>query len=272
MGRIRIAEYEVRSTQAGNQPAAPCSVAVLADLHDGVYGSDTETLLQELERIRPALVLSAGDLVLDGHGRFKAGEALKLMKGAAALCPVYAACGNHETRSRTHPATAERYAEYVRQLDEAGVIRLENAAAYPVIGGLRLGIFGLELERYYFHPGGLRRPTEKLLGAETITQRLGPCPDDCFTILLAHHPLYFRAYAQWGADLTLAGHLHGGIVRLPKLGGVISPDPALFPHYDCGRYRIGTRQMIVSAGLGTHTVPVRVNNPAELVVLTFTGR
>ena len=95
---------------------------------------------------------------------------------------------------------------------------------------------------------------------------------DCFQILLAHNPDYFPAYAAWGADLVLSGHLHGGVIRLPLLGGVISPRLHLFPHYDGGKFTCGNSTMIVSRGLGMHTIPFRFNNPGELVDITIRKR
>ncbi|MBO5503943.1 MAG: metallophosphoesterase [Lachnospiraceae bacterium] len=132
--------------------------------------------------------------------------------------------------------------------------------------------------------------------AEVITEKLGEPNDGAFHILLSHHPRYFPAYAKWGADLTLSGHLHGGIARLPKIGGVISPDPAFFPKYNGGMYELPKRAgiaqgnhraaiamndkhgasgrtdgetstMICSCGMGMHTLPIRVFNPAELTVV-----
>ena len=110
--------------------------------------------------------------------------------------------------------------------------------------------------------------------AEVITEKLGEPNDSAFHILLSHHPRYFPAYVKWGADLTLSGHLHGGIARLPKIGGVISPDPAFFPKYNGGMYELPKGNassepstMICSCGLGMHTLPIRVFNPAELTVV-----
>ena len=96
---------------------------------------------------------------------------------------------------------------------------------------------------------------------------LGPVREGEYGILLAHNPAYFEAYASWGADLTLSGHVHGGIMRLPWLGGVLSTSLTLFPKYDGGEFCRGERRMIVSRGLGSHTVPIRIFNPAELVVV-----
>ena len=87
----------------------------------------------------------------------------------------------------------------------------------------------------------------------------------CFQILMAHNPEYFRTYRRWGADLVLSGHVHGGIVRLPFFGGVISPRVRLFPQYDGGHFTKENKDLIVSRGLGSHTIPFRLWNPGELV-------
>ncbi len=94
---------------------------------------------------------------------------------------------------------------------------------------------------------------------------------DRFQILIAHNPQYFKEYAGWGADLTLSGHVHGGIVRLPLLGGVVSPSLALFPKYSGGRYQQAGRTMILSRGLGTHTINVRMFNPGEVSLIEIKG-
>jgi hypothetical protein len=69
--------------------------------------------------------------------------------------------------------------------------------------------------------------------------------------------------------LVVSGHVHGGIMRLPVFGGVLSPSLTLFPKYDGGRFSEGKSTMILSRGLGTHTIPLRVFNPGELVVIDF---
>ena len=97
-------------------------------------------------------------------------------------------------------------------------------------------------------------------------------PDpEVFHILLAHNPVYFDTYAAWGADLTLSGHLHGGIIRIPGIGGLITPQAQLFPKYDRGLISVNGKYMVVSAGLGEHTVPIRIFNPPQLILITVEG-
>lgn len=105
------------------------------------------------------------------------------------------------------------------------------------------------------------------MGETYVEGLLGKSRRDCFELLIAHNPDYFDNYAKWGADLTVSGHVHGGIMRLPVLGGVISPMLRLFPKYDGGLFEKDGRQMILSRGLGMHTIPVRIFNPGELVVI-----
>ena len=83
--------------------------------------------------------------------------------------------------------------------------------------------------------------------------------------------IYFDSYAWWGADLTVSGHLHGGIIRIPGIGGIITPQAKLFPRYDAGQFKKNGKNLVVSRGLGTHTVNIRIFNPAELSVIRLKG-
>ena len=106
---------------------------------------------------------------------------------------------------------------------------------------------------------------------ETYLPRVLGQPDPKeFTILLAHNPDYFPEYAAWGADLVLSGHVHGGVVRIPFWGkGVVSPAVKFFPKYDGGLFEEGKSHMILSRGLGAHTIPFRLFNPGDLIFLQF---
>lgn len=100
-----------------------------------------------------------------------------------------------------------------------------------------------------------------------LEDTLGRMDTNYYNILLAHNPAYFEDYAKLHPDLVLSGHVHGGLVRLPFLGGVISPALKLFPKYDGGKFVQGDSTMILSRGLGIHSVEFRMWNPAELVVI-----
>ena len=103
-----------------------------------------------------------------------------------------------------------------------------------------------------------------------LEETLGKFDTSYYNILLAHNPTYFEDYAKMNPDLVLSGHLHGGLIRLPFLGGVIAPSLQLFPKYDGGRFEYEGSTMILSRGLGIHSIGLRMWNPAELVVIEIT--
>ena len=81
------------------------------------------------------------------------------------------------------------------------------------------------------------------------------------------YPKYGKTYFEWGADLILSGHYHGGVVRLSEHYGLSSPQYLFLPPFCCGDFHKGDQHMIVSAGLGEHTIPLRIHNPRELLVI-----
>ncbi len=235
-------------------------LVLLADLHNKQYGRDNEKLLRQITAAEPDLVVCAGDMVTSVRG--KSMEPAKSLVGKlAARYPFYYALGNHEGRLFQNPDVYDGMGEAYRDfLMDSGAVLLENESALLPACGLR--IYGLDI------PENKYRKFRKLqFSAEELNHLLGQASGDAYCILLAHHPAYFDAYAQWGADLTLSGHLHGGVMRLPFLGGVLSTSFTLFPRYDGGLFEKAGRKMVVSRGLGSHTIPVRLFNPAELVVI-----
>lgn len=110
------------------------------------------------------------------------------------------------------------------------------------------------------------------LSVEEIQKCIGASEKEHYKIVMAHNPVFADAYMKWGADLTLSGHLHGGLVRIPGLGGVISPQIKLFPKYSGELTSEGEQAVVVSKGLGMHTICFRFCNPAEMIVLQIGGK
>jgi predicted MPP superfamily phosphohydrolase len=111
--------------------------------------------------------------------------------------------------------------------------------------------------------------TSQELTSEEILNRMGESDKGKYNILLAHQPKYFPLYQEWGADLILSGHLHGGMVRLPFIGAVFSPDGELFPKYSAGQYTLQDSMLVVSRGVGIGSRGFRVLNRPELVLITL---
>ena len=130
-----------------------------------------------------------------------------------------------------------------------------------------MDIYGLEIDREYY------QKFKEIKMEEAYLEKLLGKPDkDRVSLLIAHNPDYFKSYAAWGVDLVVSGHVHGGLMRLPVLGGVISPAIRLFPKFDGGAFKERDAVMILGRGLGTHTLPVRIFNPGELVVIELTSK
>lgn len=264
MPDFKLTRYRIRMRDGIPGPEQPFSAVLLSDLHNDSYGEANSRLLQAIRTEKPELIFVAGDM-FTARPELQMNAALVLMDQLTKEYPVYYVNGNHESREKRYAGdsaeTGEGYSDAIRGY---GVYLLENSCARVEIQGMPLTIWGLELPLSYY-----RRFKKLPLTADQVTEFLGRPEEGRCNILLVHQPLYFEAYASWGADLTLAGHLHGGLIRLPYFGGVVSPQLRLFPKYDRGLFTREGHKMIVSAGLGGHSALIRVNNPPELVVLDF---
>ncbi len=267
MPEFKVTRYRIRTENAVRGSEQPFSVVFLSDLHNMTYGEDNSTLLQEIRNENPEAVLIAGDMLTADEKDPQMEAAISLMRELTRKYPVYYANGNHECRLKCGDDDIRaHYERYVNMIRSFGVHVLENTAERFDIYRMPFKIWGLEIPMECY-----RRLARCRLTVEQVEELIGKPDPDAFNILLAHHPVYFDTYAAWGADLTLSGHLHGGIVRLPVLGGVISPQFRLFPKYDKGLFSVEGKKLIVSSGMGSHTIPLRINNPPEMVVIDFVG-
>ena len=241
-------------------------IVALSDLHGRSFGKDNERLIAKICALKPDAVITAGDIMtakdLGVDIRGSVDVAGHLLKELASRFPVYFGMGNHESRVDWMPWLFDfTYEDMMTLFKESGAVILDNASA--AIPGSGVKIFGINISpRHYLH-----RKRAEYLPVPDMNAMLGRPDKNSFNILIAHDPEYLPSYAAWGADLSLSGHYHGGIMRLPFIGGVISPKPRLFPDYSGGMFRLKNKHQLVLCGLGTHTLPVRVFNPAELAVI-----
>ena len=235
-------------------------IIFLTDLHNYSYGDKNTKLLETIRKQKPDYIFIGGDMIVKGSG-FDGTVALQLIKELAKEFPVYYAFGNHELRISTLEETKDTtYVEYINLLKSYGVQFVIDHKVSLIKNGQSIDLYGLNLPEIYY-----KKFKKIQLPLMEIKDRLGTPTKSRFNILLAHNPVYFPEYANWGADLVLSGHVHGGIVALPIVGGVMSTQGILFPKYDFGLYGREDATMILSRGLGNHTIHIRVNNHAELV-------
>ena len=263
---FKIYEYEVETDKVSGS----YTFVFLTDLHNYVFGKDNEKLIKAIDDIHPDAILSAGDMFTSHHrdGKFHPEMAYSLLKRLSKMYPLYLSNGNHEEKIKESKAIfGNAFDRYKESLKREGLIYLDNESA-DFKDDIR--VTGLCLPTTYF-----KKIKKKEMETDLLDKKIGnltASEKDKFQILIAHNPLYFDEYRKWGADLTVSGHVHGGIIRLPLLGGVISPSIALFPKYDGGKYVKDGKTMILSRGLGTHTIHVRLFNPGEVSVIKVRGK
>ena len=264
--RLVIRNYTYEGKNKSGNDTRSCKVVMLSDMHGKHFGKDNKRLISKIDSVNPDYIMIAGDMFTAGHCvESESKVALNLITNLAQRYTIYYANGNHELKTKERADEfGSIYPDYVEAIKSAGVIFLENENAF--IDKYNIRVFGLSLPFEYYRKH--KHVTPKVSGLEEL---LGKAPKESLNIMLAHNPEYFEDYADWGADLVFSGHYHGGLMRLPVIGGVISPRYRLFPHYDYGVYNRGTSTMVLSCGLGTHTLPIRIFNPGEISVLNITS-
>ena len=154
---------------------------------------------------------------------------------------------------------------FKKEIASYGVFVLEGEKCEISKGAEKITIYGvqdpesLKGEKYGYREINI---LEKLL-AELDYQNEG------YNILLSHRPEGFDFYTEYGYDLVLCGHAHGGQFRLPIIGAVYAPGQGFFPKLTEGMHTKNNTTMIVSRGLGNSSIPVRFNNTPELVLITL---
>ena len=258
--RFHVVEYQLYSNKIKEEH----HYVVLSDLHNKSYGEKNEKLLKSIDKLAPEAILIAGDILTSKPGKSYE-VALDLIKNLALKYPIYYGMGNHETRLFLYPEVyGDMGKNYESDLNEIQVEFLRNESR-ECQDNIR--ITGLDMKREYY-----KRFKKNPMDKHYLKDTLGTVKPEKYEILLAHNPDYFEEYADWGADLVLSGHVHGGMMRLPILGGVVSPAFKLFPKYDGGLFKQGKSTMILSRGLGMHTIPIRIFNPGELISLKLSPK
>lgn len=223
----------------------PLKLAVVADLHDGPF----EDVLEVLKQCDAILIV--GDLVDRHSGGYRQG--VRFLQTAPDIAPTFYAIGNHE---RKHP----RREEYWPHVEKSRVTVLDDR--FVSFGGIVLG--GLSSIRVGENEHGLQlQLVEKKLFLRAMAAQEG------FKLLMCHHPEYFAdSVLNRDIDLTLAGHAHGGQIRLGKQG-IFAPGQNLLPKLTSGFYHDG--RLLVSRGMTNATWAPRINCACELIVLHLEG-
>lgn len=224
-------------------------IAVISDLHGKEFGEDNQRLIDYVRDLEPDLIAVTGDLI---HDPAQMTMVKSVAKGLASIAPSYYVTGNHEWAAKVVPQLEEL-------LEECGIHVLSNEYVMLTEGGDQIALVGAEDSNGY--------ADQITVGelADQVRREQG----DVYTILLSHRNNHYEQYQEARVDLTLSGHAHGGLIRLPGTDGLIGPKRELWPQYTAGLYDLTYGQMVVSRGLGNQFPCFRLFNRPDvpLVVL-----
>lgn len=246
---LEISRYEVKS-QKLPESFDGFKIVQLSDLHGAEFGVDGMGLVEKVKELEPDIIALTGDFVTD-EGDLAAVE--KLAARLVKLCPVYFISGNHEFGSGL--------AVKVRNiLERAGVKYLSNEYLTISRGEDEILLGGVEDPLAY----------ADMLSPDELAQKMNDAAPDAFKILLGHRNYWMTEYPELPVDLIFCGHAHGGLIRIPGVGGLIGTDRRLFPDFDAGEYNNGRYTLIVSRGLGNSVSIPRIFNRPEIVCVELT--
>ena len=243
---------------------SPVTLCHISDIHSRRYGDySTEAAKAIAARAYDALICT-GDAIDCSWD--VGGDLFFTLLDQLPPHPTLVSPGNHEKRIEC----SEGSLPFAERCRARGIHYLDNAAATLSFDTQTICFYGyIQPFRSFGVRGRLNARLRQNIHKADLMHTLGPCRTDVPVVLLAHDPAPFASYAAWGAPLTLSGHMHGGSVRLPLVGGLLSPARTFFPRYDAGLYRDRNSHMIVSRGLAASLFPPRIRNHPEVAFITL---
>lgn len=231
----------------------------LSDLHNKRFGKNHKNIVNVIKNIKPDFIFFTGDLI--DRRIYRGDIAIQLLEKLNKISKVYYVTGNHEWG-------LENYENLKQSIENTGTIVLNNKFIKINKGYDSLYILGVDdLEKYSYKNDKLKK---YIKFSENLKNLVKKIPEENFKILLSHRPELFDLYSSEDIDIVFSGHVHGGQVRLPFIGGLFSPSQGFFPKYTSGVYTLGDSKLILSRGLGNSSIaPQRIFNRPEVVFLSI---
>lgn len=245
---LQVTDYTVASEKLPTEFDG-FRIVQLSDLHGAQFGEDNDELIAAVAEREPDIIALTGDFVTDE-------DDLPILRALiprlTALCSVYFVSGNHEFGSGL--------ASEVRNImTDSGVKYLSNEFLTISRGGASIILGGVEDPLAY----------ADMLSPDELADKMNEADAEAFKILLGHRNYWMTEYPELPVDLIFSGHAHGGIIRIPGVGGLVGTDRRLFPDFEAGLFDTGRYSLIVSRGLG-NSVPIpRLFNRPEIVCVTL---
>ena len=230
-------------------------IVQVTDLHCDRFGKEQEELCAKIRSLDPDILVLTGEM--NDQMRLDPEPARELCSAFADEIPMYAVLGNHDLWLANSDLKA-----LLAVYEDCGVTVLRGDSVPITIGSDTIYLHGADDPAHWGN--------DTVGFVETNPPELSPV-DGAVNILLYHRANAFPAISGFGFDLIISGHTHGGQVRLPFVGGLVSPTREFFPDFTAGIYRENGSQMVVGRGLGNAVSVPRIFNPPELVLITLQG-
>lgn len=223
-----------------------CRILHISDLHNCNYGEGQKNLIKLTEQLQPDYIFMTGDICDEYHRRLDSVK--EYLKGICRVAPIYYVTGNHEWIRKDR---GEDLFAYMKSL---GIHILHDQMIQLERNGDCIQLIGTD-DPYRPRSGKIHERDR--VRAEFFLKDLALlCKERKrkFTILLSHRPEFIHFYAKAQIQLVFAGHAHGGLVRIPGIGGIIAPHQGLFPKYTEGVVEERNTKMVISRGMGNSGV------------------
>ena len=256
---IKVTQYDVELDGITD----PVKLVVVSDIHGKVFGDDNEPLCELVAAQEPDVIVLLGDLFPSDFQEADTAYVLHLTEQMQRIAPVYFAMGNHE---KSYTA---RYGDaWIEEIKDTGATVFDETCLDLELCGNTIRIGGSMGHGYLF--GRTEEQFEASADYKILTEmQESPYP----AILLAHWPdtvALSDGPQRWKIDLVLCGHTHGGVVRVPGIGGVYAPLQGWWPKYDYGEYQLNDQmRMIITSGLSGHGKVPRIFNLPEICVINL---
>ncbi|MEG1254800.1 metallophosphoesterase [Clostridium sp.] len=260
---LTISRYNIVSTKIPSSFKG-FKILQLSDLHSKSFGKGNDRLIKIIETENPDIIVMTGDMINSRDNNFDI--FLNLANNLANSYKVYFILGNNEQK-----LDMDKNDFLMKKLKEFGINILNNRKVKLTKGTDIINLYGMWFSLSYYRDVNSEYSKDTYFKEENMKNILGVSKEKEYNILLTHNPLYFDTYEKWGADLVISGHIHGGLIRLPFVGGLLSPERKFFPKYSAGEYSIGSSKLILNRGLGSKVIIPRVFNRPEISVITLSN-
>lgn len=237
---IQISKFYTNNVKlSSNKLSKSLKITQISDFHSNGYINLNE-LFKKIGEFEPDLIVITGDLI--DKNTEDLGLAIEVLEESKKISTnVYFVSGNHEA---SNSLSYELY-NVLRELD---IKHMDFKVKKLTINGNNINIIGVP---FYVYEDDFDLLYNKISERD-------------YNLLLSHSPNKPINYINENIDLILSGHTHGGQVRLPIIGGILSPGQGLLPKYDKGLYKIGNTTLYIDSGLGNSVLPIRMFNRVQI--------